>query len=287
MKRLIATAMILTTALLLTHCASGGKKARMTRTYFEYSRGKSFPTHSDLGIRFKNHDYTLHGVYFEDESFFEDNSIIPNAFLKPLFSLKFNDAQKAFTEPYYSYRFIHFLKKNPHIGIGLEFIHLKVFILDKDQRVRMSGIYKGEPIDETVRIGDYIDQFNISHGVNHVGLHLVYRWMFKKTPRIPDGKWQPYTALSIGPTFPHIELDVIEDGIKEKGAFSYQGSKRNWGFGLGAGVRYKPWRRFGFYLEYKLTYSNLKGMRFDDMEDTNVSMAFSTHQIQWGLSLMF
>jgi hypothetical protein len=48
-----------------------------------------------------------------------------------------------------------------------------------------------------------------------------------------------------------------------------------------------PWRHFGFYLEYKLTYSHLGGMRFDDMENTRVGMRFFTHHLQWGISVMF
>jgi opacity protein-like surface antigen len=268
-------------------CAAGVKEGRMTRFYIEYARGKSFPIHSDVSMKYLDHDFTLHQVYLEDESFFPDGSIIPNAFIKPLLQLKLNDAQKAFTEPYYSYRFIYFLKKNPHIGIGYEFIHSKVFLLDMNQQVRLSGIYNGEPIDRTVTVGDFLDMFSVSHGVNHVGLHLVYRWMLKKTPVIEDGRLQPYVALSFGPTVPHLELNTKENGVSQKRAYSFQASWRNWGAAFGTGVRYKPWRHFGFYLEYKLTYSYLHGMHFDELENTNVSMDFFTHQFQWGISLMF
>lgn len=275
------------TAALFSGCASG-KKTRMTRFYVEYSRGKSTSMDTDIAMKHGNSDYTLHDVYLEDESFFPDNSIIPNAFLKHLIKFKLNDAQKAFTEPYYSYRFIYFLKKNPHIGIGYEFIHHKVFFLDKDQRVRMSGTYKGEPIDETVRAGDIMDWFSVSHGINHISLHLVYRWMLKKTAKIKDGRWQPFVSLSAGPTVPHLEVDLVEDdGSVNRKAYSYQASWRNWGLGFGTGVRFKPWRKLGFYLEYKLTYSHLHGMHFDDMPGSNVKMDFFAHHLQWGLSFMF
>jgi len=272
----------------LTGCASTGKKTSITRNYFEYSRGKSFPTHSDLGMTYDNHDFVFHDVYLEDESFFPDNFIIPNAFIKPLLTLKLREAKNAFTEPYYSYRLIHFLKKNPHIGIGIEFIHLKVFLMDKNQQVRMTGIYNGVEIDRQVTIGDYLDMFNVSHGVNHIGLYFVYRMMLLKTPQIRDGRLQPYANFSFGPTFPHLELYTVdrENGEVQKRAYSFQSSFRNWGMGMGVGVRYKPWRHFGFYLEYKLTYSYLHGMHFDDVENTNVSIDFFTHQLQWGISIM-
>lgn len=273
-------------ATLFTGCVSG-KSNRMTRFYIEYARGKSFPTHSDLAIKYDNHGYKLHNLYLEDESFFPDDSIVPNAFFNPLFKFKFNDALKAFTEPYYSYRFVYFLKGNPHIGIGYEFIHSKVFLMDLDQQVRMSGVYNGEPIDQMVRVGDYIDMFSVSHGVNHVSLYLVYRWMLNKTEKIKDGRWQPYVSLSGGPAIPHLELDTKDNGKVTSRAYSYQSGWRNWGLGAGAGIRFKPWRHLGFYMEYKLTYTNLQSMRFDDMEDTRVKMAFSTHHLQWGISLMF
>ncbi|NIM16791.1 MAG: outer membrane beta-barrel protein [Candidatus Aminicenantes bacterium] len=287
-NRIVITIQLLAlTAAVFTGCASGIKRTRMTRFYFEYSRGKSFPTHSDVSMKYENHDFTFHDLYLEDESFFPDDSIIPNAFIKPLLELKLNDAKKAFTEPYYNYRFIYFLKKNPHIGIGYEFTHLKVFLLDKNQRVRMSGIYNGAPIDQTVTVGDYLDTFSVSHGVNHVGLHLVYRWMLKKTPVIKDGRLQPYVGLSFGPTISHLELNTKENGVPRKRAYSFQFSLRNWGLGLGTGVRYKPWRHFGFYLEYKLTYSSLHSLHFDELDNTNVSLDFFTHHLQWGMSLMF
>lgn len=275
------------TAAVFTGCASSVKKTRMTRFYFEYSRGKSFPTHSDVSLKYDKHDYTFHNLYLDDESFFPDDSIIPGTFFKYLLRLKFNDAWKVFTEPYYSYRFIYFLKKNSHIGIGYEFIHSKVFLLDKNQRVRLSGIYNGAPIDRTVTVGDYLDNFSVSHGVNHVGLHVVYRWMLRKTPVIKDGRLQPYVDFSFGPTVPHLELNTKENGVPQKRAYSYQFSWRNWGLGLGTGVRYKPWRHFGIYLEYKFTYIYLHGLHFDEQENTNVSLDFFTHHLQWGISLMF
>ncbi len=268
----------------LSGCASSGA---MTRTYFEYSRGKSFPTHSDVRFRYGNNDYTLHNLYLEDKSWDRDESIIPNAFVIPLFTGHFGEAVADFTEPYYSYRLIHFLKNNPHIGLGLEFVHLKVVLLDPDQRVRMTGMADGAPIDATVTVGDYLGGFNVSHGVNHAGVHFVYRWLLKKTPEIADGRLQPYVNASFGPAVPHLELKTNDNGVVTQRAYSYNTSFKNWGGGVGAGVRYKISRLFGLYMEYKLTYSHLRSMRFDDIDDTNVTMSFWTNHLQWGLSVMF
>lgn len=263
------------------------EKGEMAVNYFEYSRGKSSHTTSDLYLKYDNNEYTFKDMKLIDKSFFPDDSIIPNAFLKPLFKIQLGDALKAFTEPYYSYRFIHFLKTNPNIGIGIEFIHLKVFLEDVDQNLKTEGIMEGKAINSNTRVGDYITMFNVSHGVNHLGLHLTYRWMLNKNEKIKDGKIQPYVNFSIGPAIPHLEMDLVKEGIPTRVAYSYQAGLKNWGMGAGAGIRFKPWQRFGFYLEYKLTYSHLYDMSLDNIQSSSVKMSFAVHHLQWGLSFMF
>ena len=257
----------------------------MTLNYFEYNRGKSFPVYADLSIDTGTNQLTFYHLYFEDNSFFPDNSIFPNAFIKPLLELRLNDASAAFTEPYYGFRFIHFFKKNPRLGIGIEFIHHKIFLNDNEQSVRIEGVYQGSEIDQTDLIKNYINYFNISHGINHIGLAVVYRFMLFPSAKIPDGRLQPFVTFAIGPTVPHLEVKMKESG-SDWDAYSYQASLKNFGGGLGVGLRYKPWRHFGFYLEYKLTYSHLHGMHFDQTE-SEVVMDFFTHHIQWGISYMF
>jgi len=285
-KTIIST-IILFTLLNLSCGLRMTKKGKMTVNYFEYSRGKSSHTTSDLYLKYDNNEYTFKDMKLIDKSFFPDDSIFPNAFIKPFFKLKIEDAIKAFTEPYYSYRFIHFLKSNPNIGIGIEFIHLKVFLEDIDQKLMMTGIYDGNNINSKTRVGDYITMFNVSHGVNHLGLHLTYRWMLNETEKIKDGKIQPYVNVSIGPAIPHLEMDLVKDGIPARVAYSYQAGLRNWGMGAGAGIRFKPWNRLGFYLEYKLTYSHLYDMSLDNIQNSSVKMSFAVHHLQWGLSFMF
>ncbi|MCK5056470.1 MAG: hypothetical protein KAT34_07440 [Candidatus Aminicenantes bacterium] len=287
--RLFLVKIILIFSLLfLIACAANRKTGKpMTLNYFEYNRGKSFPTRSDIGIRYGDSDYTFHHVYLEDESFFPDNSIIPNAFLSPLFDLKLLSAADAFTEPYYNMRLLHFFKKKPRFGVGIELLHLKVFLINKDQRVHMSGTYKGSPVDREVRIGDYLDLFNVSHGVNHVSLLFNYRWMLSKTPHITDGRFQPFVSISAGPAAPHLELNLKDGDNVEKKAYSYQWGRHNWGMGMGFGTRYKPNRHFGLYFQYRLTYSHLHGMYFDNAPGTTrVRMDFFAHHLQWGISIM-
>ncbi len=285
MNKLVLTVLLI--ALALSGCVSGKRNTGITLNYFEYSRGTSFPNKADINMKYENNDFSLKDVKLDDQSFFEDHSIIPNAFIKPLFNLKISDAVKAFTEPYYSYRLIHFFKNYPNFGIGVEFIHLKVFLMDLDQNIHLKGKLNGENIDEVVRVGDYLNMFSISHGVNHAAFHLVYRWLFSPSIKVPEGRWQPYVNVSFGPAIPHLEIDTVEEDGYKRRAYSYQSALTNWGFGVGTGIRFKPWRKLGFYFEYKFTYSYLKGMHFDEVTDTRVSVDFFTHHLQWGLSFMF
>jgi hypothetical protein len=274
-----------TTLLLSCMSASKPRNGNPTLNYIEYNRGKSFPVYSDLYISSQNSQLKFHHLYFQDDSFFPDNSIFPNAFLKPLLELRLGDASDAFTEPYYGFRFIHFLNKNPRWGIGIEFIHHKIFLNDPDQQVRITGVIEGNQIDKVDTIKNYLEYFSISHGINHVGVAVVYRFMLLPTEKIPDGRLQPFFTFTFGPTIPHLEVKM-KGSESEWDAYSYQAGLKNFGGGLGMGLRFKPWRHFGFYLEYKLTYSHLQGMHFDQ-EESDVQMDFFTHHIQWGMSYMF
>jgi len=262
-----------------------GGKAQVTLNYFEYNRGKSFPVNTDIRLRYDSNYLDFYHVHLDDDSFFPDNSIIPNAFLKPLFKLRLGAALAAFTEPYYCYRFIHFFKKNPQFGIGIEFIHHKLFLNDNDQNIQISGIYQGNTIDEIAPTKKYMDYFSVSHGINHVSLIFVYRLLLLTSHKIPDGRLQPFVSVSMGPTVPHLELKLTEN-LPDWDAYSFQPGFGNLGFGIGSGLRYKPWRNFGFHFEYKFTYSHLHGMHLDN-QDSEVIMGFFTHHLQWGMSIMF
>lgn len=262
-------------------------KGGMRLNYLEYKRGKSFNNQTNLQISYNATNLLFEDILLTDESFFPDNFILPSAFLKPLFQLRISDAVKAFTEPYYSFRFIHFLKKNPKIGVGLEFIHVKVFFRDYNQKVRMSGTLKDNPVNQSVTLKDYFKNFNVSHGVNHTALYLEYREMFYKTNKIKDGRLQTFINCSIGITVPHLETVFKIDNEEQQEAYSYQAGLKNLGFAFGLGLRYRPFRSVGFIFEYKYTYSLLNDMRFDTIDNSDLKMSFGTSQLTWGLSLIF
>ncbi len=281
----IQRTILLIFVVLTVACAGNKGPHNITLNYIEYNRGKSFPTHSDIQLDWNGNSMRFENVRFEDESFFPDNSIIPNAFIKPLSRLKFGDALKAFTEPYYGYRFIHFFRSNPHIGVGIEFTHHKIFLNQPTQSVKISGTYNGNPLDKNGAVGDYIDYLSVSHGVNHLSFLFSYRWLLGPTAAIPEGRMQPYISAGLGPAIPHLELKLKENAPAWND-YSYQSGISNYNLGLGLGMRYKFSPHFGCYLEYKLSYSHLYDLTFDDGAG-ELRMAFTNHHLMWGLSYIF
>lgn len=271
----------------ITGCIGTKGGDGMTFNYFEYHRGMSFPLSADIHLKYGANDFTLHDVHLRDKSFYPDDSILPNAFITPLFQLRLKDALYAFTEPYYGFRFIHFFRSNPSFGFGMEFIHHKVFLENDPQTVRMTGTFDGQEVDQSVDPTILLGRYSVSHGVNHLMFSWYYRRMLFRTAKIPDGVIQPYVNVSLGITLPHLELDIIENGEKVRRAYSFQSHINNNGWGAGAGLWFKPFRKMAFHVEYKMTFSWLHGMRFDDDPGARVYSDFYTHHIRWGLSFLF
>lgn len=272
--------------MILSPAPSEKSNHKMPLNYFEYNRGMSFPTRAWIRIVYPGHfNLTFHDVRMKGCSFYPDDSILPNAFLAPLLKGKFEDAIGAFTEPYYGIRFYHFFKNRPNLGIGIELIHFKVFMPDEDQQVYISGNDENGEVNNEMSIKDYISSFNVSHGINHLSLSLVYRIMLLQTEKFPAGKIQPYGALSFGPCIPHPQLRLVGDD--EYKAYSYQLNFSNIGMGINLGARLQFSKHLGMYLEYKYTRTFLNAMHFDNGEEGKIQIQFPDHHIAWGLSTIF
>ena len=262
------------------------ERNKITLNYIEYNRGMSFPTNARIRILYPGkYDLTFHSVDMTDNSFYPDNSIIPNAFFAPLFKGNFREALYAFTEPYYGIKFTHFFKSRPNWGIGIEFIHLKVFVPEKEQLVHITGREGADEVNKLDSIHNYISSFNVSHGVNHISFSVVYRLMLLPSEKIPAGKIQPYASLSFGPCAPHPQLRLT--GEENYKAFSHQFSFSNLGLGLNLGARFQLLKHLGFYIEYKFTYSFLNDMHFDDDPKSKIQTSFPDSHLAWGISMGF
>lgn len=254
--------------------------------YFEYNRGASLPTRADIDINYPgSFNLTFHDVRMTGKSFYPDDSIIPNAFLRPLLQGRFRAAKNAFTEPYYGLRITKFFKFMPNLGIGLEFVHLKVFIPDEGDTVRVTGEDRGIPVDTRTSTKDYIDSFNVSHGVNHLNLFVVYRLGMKKEAASSPSKFQPYFSAGYGPCIPHPQLRL--KGDPQYKAYGHQFTFRNNALTPGGGSRFQISKRFGLYFEGKLTQANLRELSFDNGETGTVRLKFLVFHLAWGISVFF
>lgn len=278
----------------LTLGCSSASAGKIPLTFVEYNRGLSTSGSSDVTIAsFHSSELRYHDVKLEGLPLFPDGSIIPNAFFKPLFHGDFHGALNAFTEPYYGIRIYHFFAGHPHWGAGLDFIHLKVFMADPDQKVSVTccpsvgADGQVRLLAELVRLGDWFDTLNVSHGVNHVSFNAAYRWMFRPSANAPEGRFQPFVDAGGGPAVPHLELTTREGARLSKKAYSYNWRLGNWALGAGAGLRWKIKKRFGTYAEYKWTYSILNNMHYDNADEATVRMKFSSSHVAWGVSFGF
>lgn len=149
--------------------------------------------------------------------------------------------------PWYDIRLTRFLPRNPNVGITLGLMHAKAYAHTRDVQ-HVHGVIDGEPVDAEVPMHDYVQQFNISHGVNFIELGITVRKPLGITDRYPNGRVQPYAGVAVGPVINHPENIVM--GRK----FGGYRSNHNWGYQALAGIHYGMNPRWGLYAEAKATH---------------------------------
>lgn len=95
---------------------------------------------------------------------------------------------RSFDPPlYYGFRGGYFLPRLPSLGFEAEFIHLKVYS-NPHQRVRASGSRRGVPVDRELALGEVVQQYSISHGVNLLLFNVAARRGARRDSDSPDGR---------------------------------------------------------------------------------------------------
>jgi hypothetical protein len=80
---------------------------------------------------------------------------------------------RSFDPPlYYGGRGGYFMQSRPFLGIEAEFIHLKVFS-NPAQQAHVTGVHKGTPVDSELPLGEIVQRYSISHGVNLVLFNIA------------------------------------------------------------------------------------------------------------------
>lgn len=176
---------------------------------------------------------------------------------------------QSFTGPlYYGVRGGRFFARAPALGVEVEFTHLKVFS-DAQQTVPARGTHTGEPIDGPVRLGDIVQRYSISHGLNLLLLNVAARYR-------PADRLYLTGRFGVGPTIPHPESH-IDTNVSEH----YQWGRAAAQFAAGAEFRVGH----GVYAlgEYKFTRTHQRDRIF---RGTAEALFYSHHGI-FGLSYHF
>jgi lipid A oxidase len=208
--------------------------------------GKSFTEDSGLRLRQPNGtDLTFQGVSWSDQSF-----------VMPI---------------YYGVRVTHFLPRRPEWGVALDFFHYKV-ISDTNAVLPVSGARNGGPVSDTERLGDTIQRFDMTHGVNYLTLNAVHRWRLRPDPpHYPNGRLQPYVGAGVGAVIPHVEVRI--GGVSQQ-AYQWRGP----GFQLFGGASYALSRRWSLFSEYKFTHTTLTV----DIPGGDAHTTLDTHHLVFG-----
>lgn len=189
--------------------------------------GKSFTNDSSLRVSQpgNNTNLTFHRVSYEDRSFEQ-----------PM---------------YYGIRITHFPAKPDWLGYSLDFFHFKIYA-QTNETVRVTGIENGNPVNRTQRLGDTVQRFSISHGVNYLTVNVLAKHRLMADERFPDGRLTSYVGLGVGTVILHPESVI--NGRSKHGPYEWDGL----GWQLFAGAEFRITPEVGFFLEYKLTNRNVR-----------------------------
>jgi lipid A oxidase len=185
--------------------------------------GNSFTDRSDLHIQQGGSQYTVDGVGWSGRGF-----QMP---------------------PWYDLRATYYLPSHPGLGITAGLLHMKVYARTGEDRRIHGTDGEGGDFDTTGPMDDYVQKYNISHGVNYLEFGVVGRLFWQRDAQFPDGRILPYAGVTLGPVINHPENRV---GGEPNDADYHKNP--GWGTQALIGVQYKMSKRWGLYSEVKRTH---------------------------------
>ena len=158
------------------------------------------------------------------------------------------DAHPFKPAPYYGFRASYFDDRQPNWGAAIDYTHYKIYA-KTDRVVAADGTVRGLPVAAAAPMDQFVQRFEISHGVNVLSLNGIYRWL---DSRLAAGRLQPYVGAGLAYYVPHAENTVggapFESGYKASG-FGYQ---------LFAGARYWMTEQVGLFAETRFNSGTAK-----------------------------
>ena len=174
------------------------------------------------------------------------------------------------TAPYYGLRLARFPDQYSHWGIGIEYTHYKMYA-DTGRVTNATGVWKGAAVSTAVPMDQYVQHFEVSHGMNMISFVGMYRWA-SATDRL-----QPYAGAGLAYYMPHSE-NTIDNRAHETGYESSGG-----GYQVLGGVQYKLTPKTALFTEAKFNSGTLKV----DIADGRAETPVRTWHIVAGLGWIF
>jgi len=172
----------------------------------------------------------------------------------------------------------------PFLGLELEFFHFKIHT-DPNELVPVNGTQSGgASISTTQPLGDIIQKFEISDGVNFVTFNVVGRHGFFKSERSPHGMVQAYAGVGLGIEISH--GDSVINGVASKGPYQVDDDVAVQflaGLGLFPLNLDWDWGNPTVFGEYKYTMVNPDV----DIDQGTASVAVDTNHFIFGLGWHF
>jgi lipid A oxidase len=152
---------------------------------------------------------------------------------------------ESFRSPlYYGYRVGWFRRRDAHVGVEIEFTHLKAFA-NTEHVVQARGTLAGTPVDEQQPLGTVIGRLSMSHGLNLLTVGVTYRRAIVGGDDPCRGLWLALRGGG-GPTIPHAESRIGADVQQQYAWGRFVGQ-------VGAGVEWRLGLRWSWLGEYKWT----------------------------------
>ena len=190
--------------------------------------------------------------------------------------LTFSDitySDRSFESPlYYVVRLGRSIPSLTFLRFEAEFIHAKVYS-DGHQRVRVKGAWHGQSVDRQMALGEIVQAFSLSHGLNFIFLNVAGQYDPFKDSRnlVVVGR------VGFGPMLLHTE-STVEGRRKEH--FEWDGPSCQ----VSAGLEFRVSGRLRGMIEYKFTRAWLRSL---DLAVGHARTTLDTHHFVFGLGVCF
>jgi hypothetical protein len=120
---------------------------------------------------------------------------------------------------YYGLRVRYFPDDDASLGVMLDFVHDKART-DAAQVVQVEGQRAGQALYAREPVGSSLQRFELSHGLNQLSVHLVFRFGGCVKPVQCRARTSVHASSGLGVLIPHVEASVPagrEDGYQLSG----------------------------------------------------------------------